>query len=137
VEAARRVKEAFAVLEAQKLHPADNVELGEEPDAALRALADHYAATGNSEGAIQVYEELHAKVLASNPQPLTDLRHANGLSRIYRDLGALYRITNRQDRAADLGAQRLRLWDYWSTRLPRNPFVQHQLAQAQQDRRAR
>jgi tRNA A-37 threonylcarbamoyl transferase component Bud32/tetratricopeptide (TPR) repeat protein len=136
-EAARRVKEAFAVLEAQKLHPADNVELGEEPDAALRALADHYAATGNSEGAIQVYEELHAKVLASNPQPLTDLRHANGLSRIYRDLGALYRITNRQDRAADLGAQRLRLWDYWSTRLPRNPFVQHQLAQAQQDRRAR
>ena len=89
-EARQRIDAAMAILRDLKDYPAASVILGDESDAALRALGDHYAETGDTAAAIRTYEELHERVLASKPQPETDLRHANGLSRIYRDLGNHY-----------------------------------------------
>ena len=68
-------------------YPSAKVRLGTEAAAALRALADHYGDTGQTDQAIATYETLLAKVRASNPKSETDLRDANSLSRINRDLG--------------------------------------------------
>ena len=103
---------------------------GEQVDAALRALADHYADTGQTAAAITTYEELLEKVRASRPQLEADLRHANHISRIYRDLGSLHRRAGHATQAGTLDQQRLELWRYWDRKLPNNPFVRRQLAAA-------
>ena len=130
-ESSQRIEAAFAILRDVKAYPTESVQLGEESDAALRALADHYADTGQTAAAIKTYEELHQKAQASNPQPRTDLRHANGLSRIYRDLGNLHRRAGHFAEAGALDQRRLELWRYWDHKLPNNPFVKRQLAAAQ------
>ena len=98
--------------------------------AALRALADHYADTGQTAAAIATYEELLEKVRASSPQLEADLRHANQISRIYRDLGSLHRRAGHANQAGMLDQQRLELWRYLDWKLPNNPFVWRQLAAA-------
>src|SRR5262249_47474507 len=101
-EAKKRIDDAFTILKDVKDYPAPTVELGEFIDATLRALADYQAETGATDAAIATFEELFEKVRASNPQPETDLRHANGLSRIYRDLGSLYRRAGKTSQADSL-----------------------------------
>jgi tetratricopeptide (TPR) repeat protein len=129
-ESRERLDEAFAILRGLKDYPTTTVNMGDAIDAALRALADHQADTGEIAAAITTYEELLEKVRASNPQPETDLRHANGLSRIYRDLGSLYRRAGNASGAGNLDQQRLKLWQFWDKKLPNNTFVQRQLAAA-------
>jgi predicted Ser/Thr protein kinase/tetratricopeptide (TPR) repeat protein len=125
-ESRQRIDAAFAILRDLKDYPAAGVTLGEAVDAALRALADHYAGTGQTAAAIATCEELLEKVLASNPHPDTVLRHANGISRIYRDLANLRRRAGDVSRAATLDQQRLELWRHWDKKLPNNPFVRRQ-----------
>ncbi len=127
-ESQRRLDEAFASLRELKVYPADQVLLGEEIDAALRARGDHYADTGQVAKAIGTYEELRARVQASKPQPQTDLRHAHGLSRIYQRLETLYQRVGRSTEAAALHQLRLDLWGHWDGKLPGNPFIKRQLA---------
>jgi len=129
-EARQRIDAACALLRDLKDYPAATVTMTEGPEGALRALADHYADTGNTAAAIATYEELLEKVRAANPQPQTDLRHAHGLSRIYRDLGNLHRRAGHKDQAQVLDQQRLELWQYWDKKLPDNTFVRRQLAGA-------
>src|SRR5262245_2643023 len=129
-DAKKRIDDAFAILKDVKDYPAATVELGDIVDATLRALADHQADSGAMDAAIATYQELFEKVRASSPQPETDLRHANGLSRIYRDLGNLYRRAGRASEADTLHKQRLELWQSWDKKLPDNPFVQRQLSAA-------
>jgi serine/threonine protein kinase len=126
-EAKERIDAALAILQDLKDYPSDTVVLGSEADAAVRALADHYAGTGQTSQAVATYEMLLAKVRASDPKPETDLRHANGLSRIYQDLAALERRAGDASRAAMLDQQRLELWRYWDRKLPGNAFVRRQL----------
>ena len=126
-ESRQRIDEALAILRDLKDYPSEKVSLGDEADVALRALADYYADTGRPADAIATYETLLAKVRASNPKPETDLRHANGLSRIYRALGALHRCAGDVAQASMLDKQRLELWQYWDRKLPNNPFIQRQL----------
>jgi tetratricopeptide (TPR) repeat protein len=126
-EARRRIDAALAILRDLKEYPAARVIPGDECDAALRALADHYAETGESADAIRTYEGLHEMLLASKPHPETDLRHANGLSRLYRDLGNLYLPAGRAAEAKVLQERRLALWRYWDRKLPENVFVRRQL----------
>jgi hypothetical protein len=102
--------------------------MDEPADTTLRALADHYADVGDTTAAIATYEELLQKVRAANPQPNTDLRHANGLSHLYRELGNLYRRAGRISQAADLDQQRSKLWRQWSEKLPHNSFIERQMA---------
>jgi len=126
-ESKQRIDEALAILQDLKDYPSERVSPGEEADAVLRALADHYADTEQTADAIATYETLLGKVRASNPKPETDLRHANGLSRIYRALGALHRRAGDVAQASMLDQQRLDLWQYWDRKLPGNPFIQRQL----------
>jgi len=129
-DAKKRIDDAFAILKDVKDYPAATIELGDIVDATLRALADHQADSGATDAAITTYEEFLEKVRASSPQPETDLRHANGLSRIYRDLGNLYRRAGRTSDSDTLHKQRLELWQNWDKKLPDNPFVQRQLSAA-------
>src|SRR5262249_24312333 len=89
-ESKERIDAAFTLLSDLKDYPAARVEPGGQVDGTVRALADHYADTGELSAAISTYEDLLEKVRASNPQPKSDLRHAWGLTRIYRDLGNLH-----------------------------------------------
>ena len=127
-ESRQRIDAALAILRDLNDYPAAQVALGEAPDAALRALADHYGDTGQTAAAIATYEELLEKVKASNPYPETDLRHANGLSRIYRDLANLHRRASHTAQAGALDRRRLELWRCWDLKLPNNTFVRRQLA---------
>lgn len=131
-EAERRAQAALAILK-DELHeyPAASIPLGEEADHALRALADHFAETGQTAKAIARYEELLDMVNAGKPRPDSDLRHANGLSRIYASLASLYRETSVGNaHARDLERRRLDLWRNWDRKLPGNSFVKGQLAAA-------
>jgi tetratricopeptide (TPR) repeat protein len=129
-EAMQRIEAALAILRDLKAYPAATVDLGEESDTVLRALADHYGDTGQTLAAIKAYEELHAKVMASNPQPRTDLRHANGLAHIYRDLENLHSRSGHVSEAHALRQRRLELWLCWDQKLLNNPFVRRQLTAA-------
>jgi tetratricopeptide (TPR) repeat protein len=126
-ESRQKLDAAWTILRDVNDYPAERVILGEPVDAALRASADHYADTGQTALAIRTYEELLGKVQASNPQPETDLRHASGMSRIYRELGRLYSRAGHADRAAALNSRRLELWRHWDRKLPNNSFVLRQL----------
>ncbi len=131
-EAERRAQAALAILRDElQEYPAASVPLGEEADHALRALADHFAGTGQTAKAIAAYEELLDKVNAGKPHPESDLRHANGLSRIYCELADLHKRTPAfTAHAADLNRRRLELWRTWDRKLPGNTFVKGQLAAA-------
>jgi tetratricopeptide (TPR) repeat protein len=129
-EARQRIDDALQILRDLKVYPAKSISLGDETDAALRALGDHYAETGKTADAIATYQELFDGVLAANPQPNTDLRHANGMSRIYLDLGDLQRRSGKAREADELDKKRLELWEDWDKRLPNNSFVQRELSAA-------
>lgn len=133
-ESGRRIEEAFAILRELQDYPSAKVPSGEEADAALRAKADHLADTGQLAAAIRTYEELHERMLATIPQPRLDLRHANALSRIYRDLGNLHRRAGHAPLASMLDQLRLEIWRHWDQKLPNNPFVRVELAAAQRAR---
>jgi tetratricopeptide (TPR) repeat protein/predicted Ser/Thr protein kinase len=129
-ESRQRIEAAFARLRDLKIYPAEKVEPGAEGDLTLRALADHFADTGKMADAVSTFEELHEKVKASDPEPTTDLRHANSLSRLYRDLGRLYSRTGRAAEARLLNQRRLELWKYWDGKLPNSTFVRRELSDA-------
>jgi len=126
-EAKERIDTALTILRDLKDYPSESVRLGTEADAAVRALADHYAETGQTAEAISTYEMLLVKVRASNPKPETDLRDANNLARLYRDLGGLHRRAGDIDTAVILERQRLDLLRFWDRKLPNNSFIQRQL----------
>jgi serine/threonine protein kinase len=127
-EAQRRIEAAMENLRGAKQFPAISVEPGEACDAALRALGDHYASTGQTNAAIHVYEDLLGRVMASKPQPLEDLRHANSLARLYGDFGKLKLHAGLTVEAKELFERQLSLWRYWDRKLPDNVFVKHELA---------
>ena len=70
------------------------------------------------------------KITASKPNPHTDLRHANNLSRLYQALAGLRRRTGRLEQAGALDTLRVELWRHWDRKLSNNPFVLRQLAAA-------
>ncbi|HTM50134.1 MAG TPA: protein kinase [Bryobacteraceae bacterium] len=129
-EAETRIARAFQLLRQTKDYPAARIKPGSEADAALRALADHHAATGRPERAAEVYRELLEKILASNPDPRNDLPNAAILSRTYEGLGAAYRRNRQTDKAEEQSTLRLELWRHWQRKLPNNSFIARQLTAA-------
>ena len=95
----------------------------------MHALADHYAQTREPGKAIELYQELRRKVMASNPDVQNDLLNAAYLSRLDASLAALLRRLGRTDAAVTLERDRWGLWRNWDRKLPNNPFVQRQLAE--------
>jgi serine/threonine protein kinase len=129
-DAQQRIDETFEVLRKTGDYPASKIELDSEADLALRALADHYAATGQPTKAADAYRDLLARVNQSNPDPENDLSHAVYLSNAYADLARVLRQDRRAQEAMSWEAERRKLWEHWDHKLARNAFVQRQLASA-------
>jgi len=98
---------------------------------AFRALADHYADTGQPVRAAESYQALLDMILASNPDPLNDLRRAAKLSRIYEALGRLHSRNRQPERAEAAATERRNLWRQWNRKLPNNNYIRRQLASAE------
>ena len=125
-----RIDAALHLLRETKDYPAQTIKPGSEADTALRALADHYAETGQPDKAIAAYQDLRAKIMATSPDLQNDLVNAAQLSRLDAALSALLRRVGRQNDAAMLDQNRLALWRQWDRKLPNNPFVLRQIAAA-------
>ena len=129
-DAKERVDEAFEILRKTGDYPAAKIELASEADVALRALADHYAATGQLAKAADGYRDLLARVNQLNPDPENDLRNAVYMSNAYEALARILRQDRRAQEATNWEAERRKLWEHWDSKLASNPFVQRQLALA-------
>jgi serine/threonine protein kinase len=127
-DARNRIDEAFGILHETKNYPVETIKPGCEADVAVRALADHYAETGEPNRAVEVYQELRGKLMASSPNTEYDLLDAVHLSRLDASLAALFRRAGRIHEAVTLERNRMELWQNWDRKLPNNPFVQRQLA---------
>jgi serine/threonine protein kinase len=126
-DARERIDSAFRLLRETKDYPSETIKPGSEADTAMRALADDYAETGQPIRAIELYQELRGKIMASNPDPQNDLVNAAYVSRLDASLATLLHRVGRTDEAITLVGDRLRLWQHWASKLPGNPFVQRQL----------
>jgi tetratricopeptide (TPR) repeat protein len=128
-DARQRLDAAFSRLNQLKFYPAEQIELGSQADDTLRALAEYQAATGNVAGAIETCEKLLALVFGAQPQPKPEasLEDAVELSNIYRQAAAFYRRGRRPERASQLDARRLEMWQHWDAKLPQNSFVRREL----------
>jgi len=127
-EARKQLDIALFRLNELKLYPAEQVELGSEPDDALRALAEYEAGNGKVRRAIEIYQQLLGQIMASQPKPESDLADAKSLSNIYTALAALHRRAGQVGVGMELEARRLELWRHWDRRLPNNPFVRCHVA---------
>jgi hypothetical protein len=126
-DARERIDAAFRLLRETKDYPAESIKPGSEADIALRALADHYAETGQPQKAIEIYEDLRRRILTSNPDQQNDLPNAASMSRLDTSLRTLLRREGKTGEAVSLEKSRLDLWRQWDLRLPGNPFVRRQL----------
>jgi hypothetical protein len=127
-DARARIDAAFRLLRDTKDYPAEIIKPGSEADHAVRALADHYAETGEPNQAIEAYRDLRGRIMKSNPDLQNDLLNAAQIWRLDGALSALLRRLGRTDEAGSLDQNRLDLWRLWDRKLPNNPFVQRQIA---------
>jgi len=68
--------------------------------------------------------------MATNPDPVNDLRNATGVSRIYEALATLHLQNGKSADSQTMSALRVELWRNWDHKLPQNPYIQRQLASA-------
>lgn len=122
-EARQRIEEAFQLLRDARQYPADAVEPMSRPDHVLRAAADDYAETGQTDKAIAAYQELLDKLMAWKPDVQNDLRDATCISRTWTGLANLLRRVGRTEEAVGLEAQRTDLWNHWSDKLSNAQFL--------------
>jgi serine/threonine protein kinase len=131
-EAKARIDESFAILRSTKDYPADRFRLGSYDYAIVSALADYEADTGNTARALEIYDDLLRKVMASEPKQEAILADAIRLAHVYCVVARLHRRMGRTDLASDLETRRLELWRLWAAKLPNNSFVRHQLGAARE-----
>ncbi|HTS31676.1 MAG TPA: serine/threonine-protein kinase [Bryobacteraceae bacterium] len=129
-EAKGRLDAAVAILRRTKDYPPRQIELGNPVYSVVRALADEEAETGDRQRAFELYEDFLEKILASKPQPETNLQDAARISSVYQALSAVSRRAGHHDRASSLDALRLELWRHWDSRLPGNSFIRRQIEAA-------
>jgi tetratricopeptide (TPR) repeat protein len=130
IEARNRIEAALRLLRETKDYPTDRIDTDSEVEPTLRALADHFADTGEPLRAATVYQELLGLILAAKPDSGNDLRRAIKLSRIYEALAALHRRNHQSEKADALSALRRTLWLQWNRKLPDNAYVRRQLQAA-------
>ncbi len=126
-EAKQRIDSAFTILKETKDYPAERILLESETFAALIALADYDLSQNEPQRAIDIYEELLQKVLASKPDVVMDLRDANGVGRLYKALIAVYRSNGDSGKANAMESRRIALWRQWDHKLPNNSFIARQM----------
>jgi serine/threonine-protein kinase len=127
-EARQRLDGAFARLQQLKVYPADKVDLSSETYSALRARADHAAASGELPRAIDAYQKLLDGVVAAGARPEDSLSDATEFSALYAAMADLHRRAAHEEQAAQFEARRAALWRHWSRALPNSAFVTAQLA---------
>jgi serine/threonine protein kinase/tetratricopeptide (TPR) repeat protein len=125
-KAQQRIDRAFQLLGDSHTYPADKIEPMSDAYHALQAQADHYSETGQTQKAIDMYQQLLEKLGAWGPKPDDDLRDATCISRTWTALADLLRRIGRTDEAKRLEAQRAELWNYWQSRLPNSQFLLRQ-----------
>jgi tetratricopeptide (TPR) repeat protein len=130
-EAKQRIDSAFLSLKNIKQDPFQRADVDLASYTVVRALADYHAAEGQTRDAVEIYEQLIEKMMASKTHPLDDLADANDLSRTYLPLDMLYRLTGNDAKAEEMRAKRLELWRHWIDKLPNSSFVRRQLEKAQ------
>jgi tetratricopeptide (TPR) repeat protein/predicted Ser/Thr protein kinase len=130
-EAKQRIDSALTILKETKDYPAQQIKLNSEIYVTSCALADYEDEEGDPRRAVQMYEQLLDKVKAAKPDLLTDLRDATRMSGLYGALTVLYRRTGQTAKAENVEARRIDLWRHWDQKIPRNSFVQRQLAARQ------
>jgi hypothetical protein len=130
-DARARIEAAFRLLRDTADYPAAILKPGSEADIAVRALADNDAETGRLAQAVRSYQELRRSLLASNPDPQSDLLNAVSLTALDASLAALLRRAGAAHQAAALAAGNRETWRHWDHRLPDNPFVLRELAATQ------
>jgi serine/threonine protein kinase len=130
VEARQRVDAAFDLLREAKRYPAESITTEDEVGTALLALGDHLAETGDTRHAVEKYQELLTKLMASQPDPENDVRHASALSHVYDSLARVFRRIGDAVEADAYSAKRLKIWQSWNRKLPNNQYIQHELTEA-------
>ena len=125
-DAHARLQAAFVRLKELKMYPSTEVAVGSEPDAVLRAEAELEADRDMRRG-IELYQQLLPRILASKPEPETNLEDANDMSKLYESMASLHRRAGQSPEAAALEERRLEIWRTWDRKLPRNAFVLRQL----------
>ena len=127
-ESRQRIDAAFRLLKDIGDYPATVIEPASEADLALRALADHYAATSQPGKAVETYQELLVKLKGSEPDVQNDLRNATYVSSACEALARILKQQGRLQEAASYNAERAGIWRNWDQKLPGNLFVRRQLA---------
>jgi serine/threonine protein kinase len=125
-EARHRIEEAVQLLHDARQYPADKVEPMGRADHVMRASADDYAETGQTEKAIAAYQELLDKLMAWKPDLQNDLRDATCVARTWTALANLLRKAGRGQEADRLETQRADLWNQWNGKLPNAQFLLRQ-----------
>ena len=126
-EAKARIDAALTILKETKEYPAERIRPASPVYTAVCAFADHEAATGHNRAALQLYEQLLDKVMATRPDPLGDLRDTPKIARIYAALAVLYRRSGNTAAADVMNAKRVELWRHWQQELPRSSYIRRQL----------
>ena len=129
-EAGRRIDESLRLLRITKDFPTGHLLAWSKAETAQRALADHYAATGNVARAIETYQDTLGQILTNNPDLSHNLPNAMCVSRYWSTLAPLLRQEGRMEEAAALDSRRRELWRTWNSALPHNPVIERQLAGA-------
>jgi serine/threonine protein kinase len=125
-QAKQRIDEAFELLKKTGDYPAPKIELSSEVDVAQRALAEHYAASGQFAKAADIYRDLFANL--KEPHPEDDLRSAVYVANAYAALARILRQGRLAHEAVVWETRRRNLWIHWDHKLAGNAFIQRQLA---------
>jgi len=129
-EAKQRIDAAFEILRSMGEEPATVGIIGGEWDNAIRASADYEDEAGHPERARTILLDLRNKLLAQHPNPESDLRHANDLSRLYESLAKVDAKSGNVEEGKSFETLRTDLWRQWDQKLPGNSFIQLQLKKA-------
>jgi serine/threonine protein kinase len=122
-EAQERLDRAFQLLGEAHVYPTEKIEPMSDDYQALQAQADHYSETGQTQKAIDMYQQLLKKLRAWGLRPNDDLRDATCISRTWTTLAALLRVVHRNNDAEALETQRAQLWNHWKNKLPNGEFL--------------
>jgi tetratricopeptide (TPR) repeat protein len=125
-EALARIDEALDLLRQTGQLASQHIEPLGEVEHAVRALGEHYLATGFATGAVALFEQLLAGLERSPLNLSGDLRDAASLSRTWAALERACEADGQSARARSCRAQRRALWKEWVRRQPRNPFARRQ-----------
>jgi serine/threonine protein kinase len=126
-EAGQRIDAALAILTETKDYPAEQYYFDSPIYTVLCASADQEADVGRTRRAIEIDEQLIAKVMEANSPTRIDFEDAPRASHLYQTLAHLYELSGDLAKADAMQARRVELWQNLDRRFPNNIFVRRQI----------